>query len=181
MSLKLDQRRMLNKKLSSGFIIGVRCKEVDATYKIDDWYFVAAIEHSTAGNIIRASDFDLIQFMPNVYRTTGHVCEHCNKIRDRKDTYLIFNSKTNDFKQVGKTCLQEYTNGLDASVSAQLVDLFALIRKFESDANQSNENLSGGYLSNVHDVGLKTENIRNVIFSYVKSNGYTSKVTASSW
>ena len=86
--------------------------EVEGSAKYNGWRFVATLDHHAEGNVIRAYDTELT--IPDRYKTCGPTCEHCNKIRSRKDTYLIYNEENNEFKQVGKACLQEFTNGLSA-------------------------------------------------------------------
>lgn len=85
---------------------------VEGTAKYNGWRFVATLDHHKEGNVIRAFDTELV--IPDKYKTCGPTCEHCNKIRSRKDTYLVYNDDTKEFKQVGKSCLQEFTNGLSA-------------------------------------------------------------------
>ena len=96
--------------------------EVEGTVKHEGWEFAATIDHHEAGNVIRAFKKDLV--IPEKYKTCGPTCEHCNKIRSRKDTYLIYNEENNEFKQVGRNCMQEYTNGLDAESVAFLVSIY---------------------------------------------------------
>ena len=86
--------------------------EVEGSSKYNGWRFIATIDHHDEGNVIRAYDTKIE--VPDRYKTCGPTCEHCNKIRSRKDTYLIYNDEKNEFKQVGKACLQEFTNGLSA-------------------------------------------------------------------
>lgn len=95
--------------------------EAQGIVKHDDWEFVAVIEHESAGNIVRAMKYDVQ--VPDKYFTTEPICEHCNTKRRRKDTYLIYNEVTNEFKQVGKTCLQEFTNGMDAELVASYIEM----------------------------------------------------------
>lgn len=103
--------------------IMVRCVEVDVEgyYIIEGWKFVGVIEFTDNGNIIRLADSSFEGKVPEKYRHTPMICEHCNTIRNRKDTYLIFNEKTGEFKQVGRNCLMEYTNGLDAERCAAIM------------------------------------------------------------
>lgn len=96
--------------------------EVEGAVKHNGWEFVAVIDHHDAGNVIRAYKTDIE--VPEKYRTCGPTCEHCNKIRSRKDTYLIYNAEQNQFKQVGKSCLKEYTNGLDAEQVAFMMQWY---------------------------------------------------------
>lgn len=96
--------------------------EVEGIAKINDWVFVATIQHKDNGNIIRQFKTDIE--IPEIYRSTDSICEHCNTRRIRKDTYLIYNESTQEFKQVGKSCLQDFTNGLSAENVAQYISWF---------------------------------------------------------
>lgn len=96
--------------------------EVEGIAKINDWVFVATIQHKDNGNIIRQFKTDIE--IPELYRYTDSVCEHCNSKRIRKDTYLIYNEITKEFKQVGKSCLNSFTNGLSAENVAQYISWF---------------------------------------------------------
>lgn len=86
--------------------------DVEGKARYNGWRFIATIDHHKEGNVIRAYDTEIE--IPSQYKTCGPTCEHCNKIRSRKDTYLIYNEENNEFKQVGKACLKEFTNGLSA-------------------------------------------------------------------
>lgn len=95
-----------------------------------DWEFIAVVAHEQAGNIIR--QFNTNIEVPEKYYTSEPVCEHCNTKRRRKDTYLIHNTTTGEWKQVGKTCLNEFTNGMDAEEVARYISLFDELIKGES-------------------------------------------------
>lgn len=93
--------------------------EVEGKYEIPGWEFVATVEHTSGGNIIRnITDYDI----PDKYKNSSPECEHCHKVRDRKDTYLVRNTETGEFKQIGKSCLKDYTDGLDAAVAAEIAE-----------------------------------------------------------
>lgn len=161
--------------------MGIKCLEVEieGEYKINDWTFVGTIEHGSSGNIIRSFDTSLEGKIPSKYKTIGQECEHCHKIRDRKDTYLVYNDKTNEFKQVGKTCLMGYTNGLSAEFCARLVDVFAYISKLENpqDEQFKDEFMSMFMRGASGSKELDTKEIKPIIFGYVKKNGYIPKET----
>lgn len=163
--------------------MGIKCLEVEieGEYKINDWTFVGTIEHGSSGNIIRSFDTSLERKIPSKYRTIGQECEHCHKIRDRKDTYLVYNDKTNEFKQVGKTCLMNYTNGLNAEFCARLVDVFAYIFKLEHPEEEKfNDELMSAFIRGQNaNRYIETESIKPIIFGYVKKNGYIPKKTIS--
>ena len=72
----------------------------------DGWEFVATLQHLDTGeNIIRLISDSII--IPDKYKTSGSICEHCNVNRYRKDTYLVKN-KNNEFVQVGSSCIKDF-------------------------------------------------------------------------
>ena len=141
---------------------------VEGFYRINDWEFIATIEHTPAGNIIRSviDDMDI----PSKYRTCGPECEHCHRIRDRKDTYLIRNVLTDEYKQVGKTCLREYTNGLDAQVCADLNSFFVDLE----DADYFEED---GFSFGRADSAIDAKTFKKHAYGVVKAFGYQKEKT----
>lgn len=103
----------------------VKCKfiivEAEGTAIINGWEFVASVEHTSAGNIFSKALSDVE--IPEAYRTTNPICEHCNSNRTRKSTFIIRNTETGEFKMVGKSCLMDFTNGLSASTAVWFASL----------------------------------------------------------
>ena len=110
----------------------VRFVEVETSgeAKLNGWKFVATVEHTEQGNIVRSYD-DKIE-VPVRFTTTEPICEHCNSKRRRKDTYIVMNEETGEFKQVGKSCLKDFTNGLSADAVASWISLFDEMIKGEA-------------------------------------------------
>ena len=95
--------------------------EAEGVAVVSGWRFIASVEHTSKGNIInRACDIEI----PERYYTGQPMCEHCNSRRGRKDTYIVMNEETGEFKQVGKSCLKDFTNGMSATVVAQYIAAF---------------------------------------------------------
>lgn len=138
--------------------------EVEGIAKINDWVFVATIQHKDKGNIIRQFKTDIE--IPEIYRSTDSICEHCNTKRIRRDTYLLYNESTKEFKQVGKSCLQDFTNGLSAENVASYISWFDEIIEGETV-----EALNGKKYYTVEDV------ILNAIET-IKHYGFISKAMA---
>lgn len=137
--------------------------EADGEYKINDWEFVGTIEHTPNGNIIRKiSD---TYNVPSRYRNASPECEHCHKIRDRKDTYLVYNSDSDEYKQVGKSCLMGYTNGLSVNVCAELL---SFIREVEDAENYTGS--AGISYNSGNDIVADT--FKKIAYPYIKKNGY---------
>lgn len=103
--------------------------DVSGTARVNDWEFIATIEHSKPVNIIRS--FRPEVKIPESYYTADTRCDHCQTKRNRKDTYLIRNTLTGEFKQVGKTCLKDFTRGLSAETVTAYVSWFDELIKGE--------------------------------------------------
>ena len=109
--------------------------EVEGSVQHNGWRFIATIEHKDSMNVVRQLDTSVE--IPNRYYHTSNVCEHCNSKRNRKDTYLIYNEETQEFKQVGKSCLNEFTNGLSAEWVAYYISMFDELIKGEQPMGSS--------------------------------------------
>lgn len=96
--------------------------ECEGTAKVNGWRFIATLEHHDNGNIVRKL-IDEVE-VPEKYYTCGPACDHCHSIRHRKDTYLIYNEETKEFKQVGSSCVCDFTNGFSAEAAAAYIALF---------------------------------------------------------
>lgn len=156
--------------------IKVACREVfvNGSYQINGWDFVGTIEFTENGNIIRLADSSFEGRVPEKYLHTPKICEHCGKIRNRKDTYLIYNEETKEFKQVGSTCLLEYTKGLDANMCA---DMMSCLNKVASLANFDCD--ASAFLGNGFDstyFGLDREYALSFIIAYVRKYGYSRMI-----
>lgn len=102
--------------------------EAEGVAVVNGWKFIASVEHTEKGNIInKACGIEV----PERYYTSDPVCEHCNTKRFRKDTFIVMNEETGGFKQVGKSCLADYTHGMSAEGVAQYTAAFEEIIKGE--------------------------------------------------
>lgn len=90
--------------------------------KLGEYEVIAVLEH----NAIEGSTENLIHVIkegttiPLQYRTVKSICEHCNSDRQRNKTVLLQDMSGN-IKQVGTTCIHEYTgiDGLDIIAAYQ--------------------------------------------------------------
>lgn len=97
----------LNRKEYHRFIL----VEVEGTAKIDNWECIAVLEINNHGNIIRRINTEID--IPERFKNSEDICEHCNTKRHRNNLYVIHNVETDEWKQVGGNCLNLYTNGLN--------------------------------------------------------------------
>ena len=103
--------------------------EVEGKAIVNGWRFIGSVEHTQNGNIIHKTvDIEV----PERYYTTQPVCEHCNTNRYRKNTYIVYNEEANEFKQVGATCLNDFTHGMDATFISSYYAMFNKLAEFEA-------------------------------------------------
>lgn len=135
--------------------------EAEGKAIVGGWEYVASLEHTDKGNIIKTAVNDVE--IPDRYYHCKPVCEHCKTSRARKSTYIVRSTYTGTYKQVGKSCLCDFTHGLDVSVISAYENLFAELeeaKKFE-----------GGYYKSC----IKTEDYLRYAAETVRHFGYTKK------
>lgn len=92
--------------------------------KLNGWSFAAVIEHHAEGNITRlVPPFSSI---PERFRTTNRICEHCKMDRRRNDTYIVVN-EAGEHKQVGRSCLKDFTGHASPDALAQFAELLSML------------------------------------------------------
>ena len=102
---------------------------VEGTAKIDDWECIAVLEIHDAGNIIRRINTEID--IPERFKHTENICEHCNSKRQRNNLYVIHNVNTNEWKQVGGSCLKLYTGGLSMEYVTAYMDGITELEEFD--------------------------------------------------
>ena len=108
---------------------------------IAGWQFVAQISHGAeVGNVIRnLSEIEL----PTQYRTSPPDCDHCHLARNRTNTYVLINNETGKYRQVGSSCLRDFTGHDDPhAIASFLESLEALTRGL--DEGDFDPNRMGG-------------------------------------
>lgn len=103
--------------------------EVDGTAKIDNWECIAILEVHDVGNIIRRINTEIN--IPERFKHTKNICEHCNTNRQRNNLYIIHNIETDEWKQVGGNCLKLYTGGLSMEYVAAYMDGIIELEEFD--------------------------------------------------
>lgn len=93
---------------------------------LNGWSFQAKLDHTEdAGNLV----FSFSEDLPEIYRTRSPRCEHCNQDRARKLTYVLRN-EAGEYKQVGSSCLADFTGALDPHKKAAFLEGWAEILDF---------------------------------------------------
>lgn len=104
--------------------VTVECVPVMVECKIhyENWVVIAVLEHQPYGNLVHLVEGEWRPGkelkLPEKYKTAQSYCDHCNTMRARNKTVVLYNTETKEFKQIGTTCLKEYTSGIDADMIA---------------------------------------------------------------
>lgn len=87
--------------------------DCDGLIRANGWRVVSRIEHGENGNIV--TGFGDEEIDPAWYEAEPR-CDHCGTNRFRAVTFMVKN-EGGELRQVGKTCLREYT-GIDPATAA---------------------------------------------------------------
>jgi hypothetical protein len=84
--------------------------------RFEGWDFVATLQHLSvdgeSANILRTvPGFE--GKLPDQFRTSAPDCDHCHTNRARKDTLIVRNVGTGEWKQVGRNCVVDFLFGKD--------------------------------------------------------------------
>jgi hypothetical protein len=136
------------------------------TLQLGDYKVIAVLEHNATleqnENVIHILDESVT--IPQKYRTTKSICEHCHIDRARNKTVLL-QDENGDFKQVGTTCLQEYT-GIDAS---DIVSIYDDIHDIVLDYNDRDVDYAG---VNSLPIYVKTLDYLTACIQLIHEKGY---------
>lgn len=142
--------------------------EAEGIAKISDWEFIGKIQKMETGNVIKTVR-DACE-VPERYYTCDIECEHCGTKHYRKESFLVRNTVTGDFKQVGRNCLCDYTHGLDAEMCASFISTF-------DDIIQGESCMAGASFETYYEV----KNLLNISFRIVDKLGYVSRQSSSEY
>ena len=164
-----DEIRTIEQKIDGQKIEHkLRYVEVEAEGKaqINGWQWLASIESTDKGNLIHSAQDVTV---PVKYYTSDCYCEHCKTKRWRKYLFLVKNMETGEIKQVGKSCLADYTHGMSAEAIAQYRSLFTGLEEEEE-----REPSFGGYGFCEYEY-FDVEEVTRFICETIRHFGYVPK------
>lgn len=99
-------------------------------------------------------------------------CDHCETKRKRNQSFLVKNEDTQDIKQVGNTCVEDYT-GIDPKSALFLASLHEVITEFGRDSYD----YAGGMSNKAHH-GYDPKGLLSDAAFIIEHFGYTSNTMA---
>jgi hypothetical protein len=147
------------------------------------WQFLATLQHEEAGTIIRrvpsvnSRNKEILsrQDLTAEYKNAKPVCDHCNKRRVRRDTYIVLHLEDGEVRQVGSTCLRDFLGGLSPEQAAKGFEY--ITKGFDVAAKFQGEGFSGLRAEPVYD----TEEFMTHTALIVRRNGWVSKAKSQEW
>lgn len=122
---------------------------------LDGWRVVAQIDHGDSGNVVNL--IDPKEQISAIWYSLKPFCDHCNTNRRRNITFIV-RHENGIYKQVGKSCLMDYTG-----ISPALVAMAAEIKDICIDSNSE----KGCYNSDINNI--KMFSIRDILAASVES------------
>ena len=138
---------------------------------VNGWRFVGKIEFSELGNIVKTVGD---QEVDSRYRTIGPVCEHCNSVRRRKDTFIL--RKDGEDKVVGRNCLADFIRDGDAGTLGAFAEIADRIHEFGGESDYDDDEYNGGGCGGGPVV--KTLAYLTMTSCIIRKFGWTSKTAA---
>jgi len=101
---------------------------------IAGWAFVASLSNfEGVGNVVRAIPGETIPVKYQETETT--LCEHCFTKRFRKEVYVVRNVDTAEYKQVGSTCLKDFTGHNNPTTVAKYAEFLISVKELVESAD----------------------------------------------
>jgi len=136
------------------------------------WKVLGKMEPFGEGRItFAATDMESELKQLDGYRQSESCCEHCNTKRRRKDSYVVRHMETGETKQIGSSCLEDFT-GIDPSKVLFLAQMYAAFRSMDDES----EHFLGG-VGGDHAV-RPVDYLRDVMFVTEWQGGFVSSKRA---
>jgi hypothetical protein len=150
-----------------------------------NWTFLAKIEHNQDKNgsylnLIQSSpfmteqDLSAIQERNDILSNCPPNCEHCNQHRNRSATFLLRNIETNEVKQIGSTCVNDFTGSGSLEEAMSVFELNSIFTR-DFDLDYYDELKSGKRTNHTYPLDL----INAIAVYYTDKFGFKSRKQAS--
>ena len=99
--------------------------EVKGTVRHEGWTVLAKIEH----HFVNGNYENVVYLFSNISKkewwNLPPKCDHCNSNRGRKDTFIVYHEGMKKMKQIGSSCLREFTGGLDPEKALRMAEIIS--------------------------------------------------------
>lgn len=134
--------------------------------KLNGYTFVATLEHTEAGNIVRTVPTETI---PTEFQIRPQFCDHCKQNRFRRDTYVV-RHEDGAHQQVGSGCLRDFLGHKSPEAIARWSTYLATLRGELEDE-------FGGYPDHAPDL-FDTDYVFTAAAAAIRQHGWVSRKSA---
>ena len=103
--------------------------EVEGIAQVGEYDVVAMLEYNPNGNIVKPLH-NLDADVPQRFWHSDCTCDHCKTNRSRNKMFVVKNIETDEYSQVGGSCLREFTGRLDAGAVSAMYDSIAELAEY---------------------------------------------------
>lgn len=135
-AVRMDERAIIEWDRSTK-IIRVPVVDIEITGEapsVGEYDFLARLDILDDGSKIVNTVPDKDGLMEERFRTSGCECEHCGKIRKRKELYVVKSLTDGTQLQVGRSCLKDFLGGIDPKEALKRFEFLKHIREFSAGA-----------------------------------------------
>lgn len=138
--------------------------------KIEGYKFVGTLDHYTLPGqvLVNAVPGETV---PPQFFDASTICDHCNKIRTRVETFIVEKEDDGSYIQVGRNCLRDFFGHDPMSVARWLNRVMHFITSLEDDEWTSG---GGGRHSSYYD----SLTLLKTTVAMVRSHGWIAKSSA---
>jgi hypothetical protein len=100
-----------------------------------DWNFIGKLTHmkDSDGNYTNVCHTRPDVVLPERFRTVGPACDHCGRTRSRLDTFVLFNDRTSEYIQIGRSCLGEILDNKTIESMTMYAEWLSVLDEFRSE------------------------------------------------
>lgn len=144
----------------------------DVNVHIEGWKLVGIVDSNTFlhntifenGIKINNAIYTTFEILPDeCFKKAPKLCEHCNFCRKRNTTFILKNVETKEYKQVGSSCLEDFTQIKNANSIANYVNSWYSTANYEIDEKTHKE-----------DMHVQVEYLLPIAVKIVDEHGFNS-------
>lgn len=148
-------------------VFDIEVNGVDPHFK--GWKFMGTLDLKTVPGSVIVKARPGVD-IPEEYRHTDGTCDHCNKKRSRKETFVLGGVEENagQFIKVGRTCLQDFL-GADPRQQIEFMETLHKIGEYSGDCGEPSE-----YGSRI-PLYVGTDEILQVTCAVIDADGWVAR------
>lgn len=144
---------------------------IDLSFRFNGWHVLGSVSRKTGVELCFFSDDSLVsKFCHNDYH-----CDHCHHNRLRH-TVVIVQNENGEIKQVGSTCLDEFTCGLSGDLVCSMNDVLHTLKDEDDCLSDDCSDLDHCFFDSVGGYNVfKTSDVVACAIHEIKEHGFASK------